>query len=139
MCDQGIGDKGVCADSAPHHAEEPMGGSDLFTGTLDLLILRTLRVGPMHGYAIGREIRDTSEGVLSVEEGVLYPALHRLQRNGLVDAEWGRTDTGRRAKFYRITTAGIAHMVREATRWAEYSSAVRAVLSDDLAQDSGTG
>ncbi|HKJ01108.1 MAG TPA: PadR family transcriptional regulator [Longimicrobiales bacterium] len=110
-----------------------MGGSDLFTGTLDLLILRTLQAGPMHGYAIGREIRETSDGVLSVEEGVLYPALHRLERNGLVDAEWGRTDTGRRAKFYRITAAGTEHMVREAARWAEYSGAVRAVLSDDLA------
>ena len=105
-----------------------MSGSDLFTGTLDILILRTLLAAPLHGYAIGRAIRDGSEGVLSVEEGALYPALHRLQRKGLREAEWGRTDTGRRAKFYRLTDEGTAHLTRESARRAEYSVAVSTIL-----------
>lgn len=110
-----------------------MGGSDLFTGTLDLLILRTLRAGPLHGYAIGREIRETTEGVLSVEEGVLYPALHRLKRNGLLTSDWGKTETGRRAKFYRMTDPGTEHLAKQSARWTEFSGAVQAVLSDDRA------
>jgi PadR family transcriptional regulator, regulatory protein PadR len=105
-----------------------MSGSDLFTGTLDILILRTLEAGPRHGYAIGRAIRDGSEGVLSVEEGALYPALHRLEGRGLLEAEWGKTDTGRRAKFYRATAEGEAHLTRETERWAEFSGAVTAIL-----------
>ena len=67
-----------------------MSGSDLFTGTLDILVLRTLEVAPLHGYAIGKSIRDSSQGVLSVEEGALYPALHRLEGKGLLEAEWGK-------------------------------------------------
>ena len=105
-----------------------MSGSDLFTGTLDILILRTLAAAPLHGYAIGRLLRERSEGVLSVEEGALYPALHRLEGRGLLDGEWGRTDTGRRAKFYRVTVEGRSHLAREAERWAEYSGAVSAIL-----------
>lgn len=105
-----------------------MSGSDLFTGTLDILILRTLRGEPRHGYAIGRAIRDGSEGVLSVEEGALYPALHRLERKGLLEAEWGKTETGRRAKFYRLTTDGLSHLEEEAARWEEFSGAVAAIL-----------
>ncbi len=106
-----------------------MSGSDLFTGTLDILILRTLEAAPLHGYAIGKAIRDGSEGVLAVEEGALYPALHRLERRALLESEWGRTDTGRRAKFYRITALGADHLKAEADRWAEYSDAVAAILS----------
>ncbi len=105
-----------------------MSGSDLFTGTLDILILRTLQADALHGYAIGRAIRDHSAGVLSVEEGALYPALHRLQRKGLLEAEWGRTETGRRAKFYRLTAEGSAHLAQETARWAEFSGAVSAIL-----------
>ena len=105
-----------------------MSGSDLFTGTLDILILRTLRAAPLHGYAIGKAIRDGSEGVLSVEEGALYPALHRLERKGLLEAEWGHTETGRRAKFYRVTPEGEVHLAAEAARWSEYSGAVTAIL-----------
>ncbi len=103
-------------------------GSDLFTGTLDILILRTLEAAPLHGYAIGKAIRDGSEGVLAVEEGALYPALHRLERRALLEAEWGRTETGRRAKFYRITALGSEHLRAEASRWTEYSDAVAAIL-----------
>lgn len=105
-----------------------MSGSDLFTGTLDILILRTLEGTPLHGYAIGRAIRNGSEGVLSVEEGALYPALHRLERKGLLESDWGRTDTGRRAKFYRVTAEGAAHLEAEAARWSEFSGAVAAIL-----------
>ena len=105
-----------------------MTGSNLFTGTLDILVLKTLRGEPMHGYAIGRVIREGSQGVLSVEEGALYPALHRLQGRGLLDAEWGRTHTGRRAKFYRLTADGRSHLADETARWNEYSGAVAAIL-----------
>ena len=105
-----------------------MSGSDLFTGTLDILILRTLASDPLHGYAIGRAIRQGSEGVLDVDEGALYPALHRLERKELLESDWGKTDTGRRAKFYRLTAEGDAHLEREAARWSEFSGAVAAIL-----------
>ena len=82
----------------------------------------------MHGYAIGKAIRGESGGVLTIEEGALYPALHRLEGRALLESEWGRTDTGRRAKFYRVTTQGAEHLVAESERWAEYSDAVAAVL-----------
>jgi DNA-binding PadR family transcriptional regulator len=78
-----------------------MAGSDLYVGTLDLLILKALAIETMHGYGIGRWIRTTTEDVLQVQEGVLYPALHRLERRGLISEEWGVTDTNREAKFYR--------------------------------------
>lgn len=107
-----------------------MSGSDLFTGTLDILILRSLEAAPLHGYAIGKALRESSDGVLSVEEGALYPALHRLEGKGLLEAEWGKTDTGRRAKFYSVTKAGVGHLRAEAARWNEYSKAVAAVLGD---------
>lgn len=105
-----------------------MSGSDLFTGTLDLLILRTLGGDPLHGYAIGRAIRETSSGALDVEEGALYPALHRLEKRELLESEWGRTDTNRRAKFYALTDAGAVHLEAESERWRDYSTAVQAVL-----------
>lgn len=107
-----------------------MGGSDLFTGTLDLLVLRTVLGEPRHGYAIGKALRQGSDGVLAVEEGALYPALHRLEGRGLLESAWGRTDTGRRAKFYRITGDGEAHLEAETARWAEFSGAVADVLGD---------
>ena len=105
-----------------------MSGSNLFTGTLDLLILRTVEAAPLHGYAIGKALRDGSEGVLAVEEGALYPALHRLEGRNMLDAQWGKTDTGRRAKFYRVTAAGAEHLAAETARWAEHSGAVAAIL-----------
>jgi transcriptional regulator len=104
-------------------------GSDLFTGTLDILILRTLEAAPKHGYAIGKAIRDGSEGVLAVEEGALYPALHRLERRALLESAWGRTETGRRAKFYRVTPLGGEHLKAESSRWAEFSDAVASILA----------
>jgi len=106
-----------------------MAGSDLYTGTLDVLILRTLMNGSLHGYGIGRWLRQTSGEVFQVKEGVLYPALHRLQRKGLVKGKWDTTDTGRRAKFYRLTSQGRSHLSREAEKLTEHSEAVLAVLN----------
>jgi transcriptional regulator len=102
--------------------------SDLFTGTLDLLILKSLATGPLHGYAIGVWIRTTTEEVLRVQEGALYPALHRLERKGLVAEEWGVTDTNREAKFYRLTTSGKKQLKAEQTRWERHVGAVAAAL-----------
>jgi transcriptional regulator len=107
-----------------------MGGSDLFTGTLDILILQAVAASPLHGYAIGRTLRERSEGVLSVEEGALYPALHRLEGQGLLESSWGPTDTGRRAKFYMLTKAGTRHLEQRVRRWRELSGAVDAVLGE---------
>jgi len=105
-----------------------MGGSDLITGTLDILILKAVATGPLHGYAIGRWLRSQSDDILQIDEGVLYPALHRLGRRGLLSAKWGHTDTGRRARFYALTPAGRERLQSEKTRWIEYSQAVRSIL-----------
>jgi transcriptional regulator len=105
-----------------------MPGSDLYTGTLDVLVLKALSGGSMHGYAVGSWIRKHSRETLGVREGVLYPALHRLEGKKLVRAKWGKTDTGRRAKFYTLTAAGREHLATEAERLAEHSEAVLAVL-----------
>lgn len=106
-----------------------MAGSDLFTGTLDILILKALTWGPRHGYAIGRWIRETTEDVLTVQEGALYPALHRLERRGAISEEWGETDTGRQAKYYTLTAAGRAQLRADSVRWAAYSRAVSRALA----------
>jgi transcriptional regulator len=103
-------------------------GSDLYVGTLDVLILKALSWGPMHGYGIGRWIRQTTEDVLTVQEGALYPALHRLQRRGWLDEEWGVTETGREAKYYRLTPAGRRQLRSEVERWRAYARAVSAAL-----------
>ena len=106
-----------------------MAGSDLFTGSLDLIILKALSWGPMHGYAIGRWIRTSTKEGLSVREGALYPALHRLQEKGFLDEEWGTTDTNREAKFYRLTPAGRKQLTRELARWNDYSRIMTAALA----------
>jgi transcriptional regulator len=100
----------------------------LFTGTLNMLILRALGGGPTHGYAIGSWIREESGGELGVEEGQLYPALQRLRGRGWVTAEWGHTDTGRRAKFYRLTPRGEQHLEEQEAKWRRYASAVLGIL-----------
>jgi len=107
-----------------------VGGSDLFTGTLDILILRAVSAGPLHGYAIGRTLREGSAGVLDVEEGALYPALHRLEGQGCLKASWGKSETGRRAKFYRLTADGRRHLDRSAEHWRRLAGAVEAVLGE---------
>jgi len=103
-------------------------GSDLFVGTLDVLILKALSWGPMHGYGVGRWIRQTTDQALDVQEGALYPALHRLQRRGWLAEEWGLTDTGREAKFYQLTPAGRRQLRHEIARWQSYTRAVNAAL-----------
>jgi PadR family transcriptional regulator, regulatory protein PadR len=105
-----------------------MAGSDLFTGTLDVLILKALSAGPQHGYAIGLWLRQRSAEVLQVEEGVLYPALHRLLRNKWVKAKWDVTETNRRARFYSLTSPGRKHLSAETRRLTEHSEAVLTVL-----------
>jgi PadR family transcriptional regulator, regulatory protein PadR len=106
-----------------------MAGSDLFTGTLDILILKAVSWGPNHGYGIGRWIRDTTDADVIVQEGALYPALHRLERKGLLAEEWGVTDTGREAKYYSLTRDGRAHLRAEAKRWTRFSSAIGRALA----------
>jgi PadR family transcriptional regulator PadR len=106
-----------------------MAGSDLFTGTLELLILKALTWGPRHGYAIGRWIRETTVDVLVVQEGALYPALHRLERKRLVEEEWRESETGRQAKYYSLTSQGRSRLRSERKRWEAYSGAVARALA----------
>jgi transcriptional regulator len=101
---------------------------DLMKGTLDILILTTLRRGRMHGYAISRWIRETTNDVLTVEEGALYPALRRLEKRGLLQAQWGTTDTGREAKFYELTRAGRKQLAAQRDDWDQYVEAMSRVL-----------
>lgn len=110
-----------------------MPGSNLFTGTLDLLILQALTRGPMHGYGVGRHLNRRTQGFLDLEEGVLYPALYRLHRKKLITGEWGETETGRRARFYSLTRKGRAALKSERARWAEHIQAVQAVLDPERA------
>ena len=105
-----------------------MSSLDLLQGTLDLLILRTISVGPMHGYGVARTIKDRSHGVLLVEEGALYPALHRLERRQFIDSDWGLSENNRRAKFYRLTVHGRSAMRAAVADWRRYTAAVDAIL-----------
>ena len=102
---------------------------DLIPGTLDLLILKALESGPLHGYAVAEWIHRRSHDVLQVDEGALYPALHRLELRGLLSAEWGASDNNRRAKFYGLTMAGQKHLRAERERWTRLSAAVGFVLT----------
>ena len=101
---------------------------DLLQGTLDLLVLRTLAGGPMHGYSVARLIKERSKSVFLVEEGALYPALHRLERKRLIESEWGLSENNRRAKFYQLTAAGRAQLKSELAEWQRYTRAVAGVL-----------
>jgi len=101
---------------------------DLLQGTLDLLILTTVARGRMHGYAIAEAIQQKSDEVLSVEEGALYPALHRLELRGWLASEWGVSDNNRRAKYYRITAAGKKQLAAEGEQWSRLAQAVLRVL-----------
>jgi len=102
--------------------------ADTLYGTLNLLVLQALRDGPLHGLAVSRRIAISSGRTLRVEEGALYPALHRLERDGLVEGRWGRTDENRRAKFYRLTRKGRRHLDRETARWVRHAEAVAELL-----------
>jgi transcriptional regulator len=102
--------------------------SDVLQGTLDLLILRTLARGPMHGYGIAVHIQHVSDEALRVEEGSLYPALHRIEQAGWIGSEWGASDNNRRAKYYRLTAAGRKQLAKEEENWDRLRRAVTKVL-----------
>ncbi len=102
--------------------------SDLLQGTLDLLILKSLAREPLHGWAIAKRITLLSDDVLAVQQGSLYPALHRLEHQGWIEAEWRDSDLGRQAKFYTLTRAGRKQLARELETWERLSSAVRLLI-----------
>jgi transcriptional regulator len=101
---------------------------DLLQGTLDLLILRTLLFGPTHGHSIAHRIQQSSGDVLRVDHGSLYPALQRLERRGWIAAKWGTSENNRRAKYYRLTTAGRKQLAAETTKWERLATAISRVL-----------
>ncbi|HTI64459.1 MAG TPA: PadR family transcriptional regulator, partial [Gemmatimonadaceae bacterium] len=101
---------------------------DLLQGTLDLLVLRTLAQGPMHGYTVARLIKERSKHVFLVEEGALYPALHRLERKGLIESDWGVSENNRKAKFYQLTPRGRDALRAELAQWNRYTKAAAGVL-----------
>ena len=102
--------------------------SDLLPGTLDLLILRVLQTAPLHGWAIAERIQEISQDVLEVNQGSLYPALHRLEHQGWIDAEWAVSELGRRAKYYQLTAAGRRQLDRETAEWRRVVDAMSLVL-----------
>ena len=102
--------------------------SDLPQGTLDLLILKIVALGPVHGYAIAQRLQQVSREVVQVPQGSLYPALHRLENRGLMSAEWGETETGREAKFYRLTRKGRTQLESESLSWERLTQAVGLIL-----------
>ena len=104
--------------------------SDLVQGTLDLLILKTISLQPMHGWAIAKRIQQISSEVLQVQQGSLYPALHRLEQQGWIRAKWAESETGRRAKFYSLTAAGRTQMETETANWNRLSAAINLVVGE---------
>jgi PadR family transcriptional regulator PadR len=106
--------------------DEPI---DMLQGTLDLLILRTLLFGPIHGHAIAKSIEQTSQDVLRVDHGSLYPALQRLERRGLITAKWGTSENNRRARYYRLTAAGRRQLTAESSKWERLSEAIARILN----------
>ncbi len=107
----------------------PKSKMDLLQGTLDLLVLKTLALGPMHGWGISQRIQQTSEDVLRVNQGSLYPALHRLEAAGWVEASWGASENNRQAKFYRLTHTGLKQLQEETAQWERMAGAVARILS----------
>jgi PadR family transcriptional regulator PadR len=108
--------------------EKPRPDGALVQGTLDMLVLKTLTRGSMHGYGIAQSIQQISDEVLRVEEGSLYPALHRLELDGMIDSEWGQSTNNRRAKFYRLTAYGRKQLSKEAGEWKRLAEAIARVL-----------
>jgi PadR family transcriptional regulator, regulatory protein PadR len=106
----------------------PPQASELLQGTLDLLVLKTLTLGPDHGWAIAQRIQHTSRNVLQINQGSLYPALHRLEDQGFIAAEWGTSDNNRRAKFYQLTSKGRKRLAQETASWERFTEAVQLVL-----------
>ncbi len=104
--------------------------TDLVQGTLDLLILKTIALEPMHGWGIAQRIRQVSKEVLQVNQGALYPALHRLEQSGWIRAKWGESDNNRQAKFYSLTRAGRKYLEQEQANWQRLSAAIGLVLTE---------
>lgn len=111
---------------------KPSDAADILQGTLDMLILRTLVMGPAHGHTIARVIENGSENALDVEQGSLYPALHRLEDRGLVSSEWGVSENNRRARFYRITAKGRKELSAAAGRWRRMTRAIGLILGESV-------
>jgi transcriptional regulator len=108
---------------------------ELLQGTLDMLILRTLQWGPRHGHGIGQTIKAQSEELLKVETGSLYPALHRLVKRGWLKAEWGVSEANQKAKYYRLTAAGKAQLLRERDRWSQLVHAIGLVMNPEPGEE----
>jgi transcriptional regulator len=106
----------------------PLEKTDLLQGTLDLLILKVVALGPVHGYGISQRIRQISDSVLQVQQGSLYPALHRLEKRGWLAADWGESENGRQAKFYRLSAKGRRQLASEEETWNRLSNAVALIL-----------
>ena len=106
----------------------PPDKSDLLQGTLDMLILKIVALGPVHGYGISLRIRQISKEVLQVQEGSLYPALHRLEKRGWLKADWGESDNGRKAKFYSLSAKGRKQLIAEESNWNRLAEAVSVIL-----------
>ena len=111
--------------------------AEMLKGTLDMMILRTLVGGDAHGHTIAKVIERTSEDVLEVEQGSLYPALHRLEDRGWVSSHWGASENNRKAKFYRLTAAGRKQLVRETARWRQMARAIARVMGEETFGDGG--
>jgi len=111
--------------------------SEMLKGTLDMMILRTLVAGDAHGHTIAKVIERTSEDVLEVEQGSLYPALHRLEDRGWVSSFWGASENNRKAKFYRLTAAGKKQLLRETNRWRQMTRAIGLVMGEEAIADGG--
>src|SRR5580698_2626082 len=116
-------------------ARQSQTDSEMLKGTLDMMILRTLVMGDAHGHTIAKVIERTSEDVLEVEQGSLYPALHRLEDRGWVSSHWGASEHNRKAKFYRLTAAGRKQLGRETTRWRRMARAIGLVMGENVQAD----
>jgi PadR family transcriptional regulator, regulatory protein PadR len=112
------------------------GPLNLLQGTLDLVVMRALKWRPLHGYEVARWVRDTTDGVLRVDDGALYTALHRLEKRGLLESEWGVTEAGRRAKYYALSASGRRELAAESGTWTRYAEAMFKVLAAP-AEDAG--
>ena len=121
----------MCGDSQTHFALADDANTDVIPGTLDMLILKTLSLEPMHGFGVARRIEQISRDVFKVNPGSLMTAFQRLERDGLVDAEWRETENARRAKYYSLTRAGKKHLGLETADWARRVAAVSRLLSAD--------
>ena len=113
--------------------------AEMLKGTMDMMILRTLVGGDAHGHTIAKVIERTSEDVLEVEQGSLYPALHRLEDRGWVSSHWGPSENNRKAKYYRLTAAGRKQLVRETSRWRQMTRAIGLVMGDETQTEGGMG